>query len=253
MDEWWGNTMTIVAGTYHVRLFNLAAPTAAGLYHFKIYADGASIGDGNFPFTIVKTELNPAYVFLTVRADLNVAPPFVSGKVVADGTTPDGRAVSGVAYWPSTWNQFIANSLVAGEVGAIYYTVLFGLAAGTYTLTVTASGYDPTVSDRITLSPGQSFAYNLVLYTSPVVAVTIWSKHGTGAIPWHNLWQMPYGTNNPSIPPVLAGPWRDMMIELYDSNEALVGFWASNMFGIHQALYHPAPAPFTGLAIKVIP
>ena len=68
---------------YHIRLFNVAAPDIAGLYHFKIYYwDGElssdidnplywnnyhSLGAGNFPIMIVKSELNPAWVEATVQ------------------------------------------------------------------------------------------------------------------------------------------------------------------------------------------
>ena len=84
---------TIEPGIYHVRFFNLRAPEVAGLYHFKIYVDGHSIGAGNFPFIIVKSELNPAWVEATVRTELYFNPPLVSGYVMAEGTTPEGRDV----------------------------------------------------------------------------------------------------------------------------------------------------------------
>jgi hypothetical protein len=231
-----GGTMTIVPGTYHIRLFNLRAPSVAGLYHFKIYAGTsagyASIGAANFPVMVVKSELNPAFVAVTVRTHAFTAPPFVSGMVTAEGTTPEGRAVSGVGYWGP--NEFVGNNLTPGAAGAEYRLLLMGLAAGTYTLTAQASGFNPTTTARFTLDPGQSYSVYIVVYDSADVHVTIWSKHGTGAIPWHNLWQMPYGTNDPAAAPSDAAgmPRRDMMIELYDTNNALIGFWASNAPGM---------------------
>jgi hypothetical protein len=244
MDEWWGGLTTINPGVYHIRFFNLRAPTVAGLYHFKIFFVAGmsyvpvSIGPGNFPVVIVKSELNPAWIAVTVRTHLMLAPPLVSGRVLAEGTTPEGRSVSGVAYWGP--NEFFMNSVVANAPGAIYRTWLFGLAAGTYTLTAEASGYSPTITERLTLDPGQSYSHYIVLLDSPNISVTVWSKHGTGAIPWGNLWQMPYGTNNPALAPVNAPPWprRDILIELYDSQNNRIGWWATNNVGAPKYI-HP--------------
>jgi hypothetical protein len=251
--------LTIGAGEYHVRFFNLRAPEAAGLYHFKIYyttnygVSFLSIGAENYPIIIVKNELNPAWVEVTVRTDTYNARPFVSGHVVAEGTTPEGRSVSGVAYWgPMEW---ISNSAVAGASGALYRTYLFGLAAGTYTITAEASGFNPTMSERITINAGQSYHMFLVIGNSPTVCVTVWSKHGTGAIPWDNLWQLPFGTNNPDQAVDDTKPWRDILLELYDTNNVLIGFWASNVFGSDHFAPSPRHSPvlYHGVANKGIP
>jgi len=243
-----GYTQMAPGNTYHVRLFNLRAPEVAGLYHFKIYWEDSSynlnsIGVGNYPFVIVKNELNPAWVEVSVRADFNFSPTVVSGQVTAEGTTPEGRAVKGVAYWgPMELDHF--QDALPGQTGGVYRSYLFGLAAGTYTLTAVASGYNPTTTDRITINAGQSYHIWIDIFTSPSVSVTVWSKHGTGAIPWHNLWQLPYGTNNPDANPTNAGPWRDILLELYDSQKTLIGFWASNVFGTS----HLATSPYTTLS-----
>lgn len=249
----------ITTGIYHVRLLDLSAPTVAGLYFFKIAyytTDGVEhfVSAADYPFVVVKTDLNPAIITVTVRTDGHTAPPFTSGEVVALGTTPDGRSVAGATFWGPF--QFVDNSTVAGNVGAEYTTYIFGLAAGTYTLTATASGFLPTTTDRITVDPGQSYHMYIVVYYSPEVSVTVWSKHGTGALPWNNLWQLPFGTNNPDLPPNDNRTWRDIMLELYDSNNKLVGFWASDVLGSIDlpgtiylgpmaALwnYHPGPSP----------
>jgi len=230
-DQWFGGKMNITAGTYHVRLFDLRAPEVAGLYHFKIVAStaamgAASIGVGNYPFIIVKNELNPAWVEVTVRTHACDAPPYVSGSVLAEGTTPEGRAVSAVGYF-SRWD-YLANNTTPGEKGALYRVYLFGLAEGTYTLKAEASGFNPTVTDRFPVYAGQSYHQFIVIFDSPDVHVTIWSKHGTGAIPWHNLWQLPYGTNDPMADANNADPRRDMLLELYDADSNLIGFWASD-------------------------
>jgi hypothetical protein len=220
-------------GIYHIRLMDLSAPTVAGLYFFKIaWYDTADnlhvLNAADYPFVVVKTDLNPAYIEVTVRTSGHNAFPYTSGEVVAVGTTPDGRSVAGGTYWgPGNW---IDNSMTTGNTGAEYKTWIFGLAAGTYTLTAQASGFLPTTTDRLTLDAGQSYQAYIVVSYSPEVTVTVWSKHGTGAVPWGNLWQLPYGTNNPDIVNTNA-TWRDIMLELYDTNNNLLAFWASNVLG----------------------
>jgi len=231
------NMLTIFPGVYHIRFFNLRAPDAAGLYFFKMRfypidnsASTLDIGPGNYPFVIVKSELNPAYVEVTVKTDTYPAPPYVSGQVTAEGTTPEGRAVKGVAYWGPI--NFIGAA--SGDIyhSAQYMTYLFGLAAGTYTLTAQASGFNPTITDRITLDAGQSYTKYIVIGSSPIVSVVVWSKHGTGAIPWHNLWQAPFGTNNPdaAADDGVGMPRRDILLNLYDANGNLINWWGSDWF-----------------------
>ena len=231
-DDWSANSMTIWPGTYHIRLFDLAAPKIAGIYHFKIYYSIGgglfSIGAGNYPIMVVKSELNPAWVMVDVRAHLNVG-PLISGQVLAEGTTPEGRTVYAAAWWGP--NEYMFTSFVPGLAGNVYRVFILGLAEGTYTLTAQGSGYNPTVSDRITVLAGQSYHMNLVIFDSPDFHVTVWSKHGTGAIPWHNLWQLPFGTNDPYVAPNNLGPRRDMTLELYDSSGNMIGWWASNALG----------------------
>lgn len=236
-------------GIYHIRLFDLAAPSAAGIYHFKLfyYTTDATIDDWvsldaqNFPFVVVKTELNPAYVIVTVHT-LNAFFAHLSGWVDAKGTTPEGRSVEGVGYW-SGYAPAVApmGYLSTDSQGDMYQTVLLGLAAGTYEVTAYATGMDSATSDRFTLDPGQSYEIHIDLTHSPVVCVQIWSKHGTGAIPWHNLWQLPLGTNNPAAAIDPLGPVRDMQIELYDSSGALVGWWSSRDGNDHNTI--PATDP----------
>ncbi len=224
----------VTAGIYHIRLMDLKAPTTAGLYFFKIGwydSDGTGyiLSSADYPIVVVKADLNPAWIEVTVRTNGHTALPYTSGKVIASGTTPEGRAVYGATYWGPL--NFEGNSVVAGNVGAEYKSWIFGLAAGTYTLTAEASGFLPTTTDRLTLDPGQSYHTYIVVYYSPEVSVTVWSKHGTGALPWHNLWQLPYGTNNPAATPNNNATWRDIMLELYDTNNVLIAFWASDVLG----------------------
>jgi len=263
---WWGSGplpatpigSVIEPGTYHIRLFGLAAPAVAGLYHFKIYYwlpgdlsssrdnplywnNLQSLGAGNFPVIIVKSELNPAWVAATVRTELYFNPPLVSGQVVAEGTTPEGRAVKAQAYWGP--NEFVQNVYTAdlyGNPGAEYQTYIFGLAEGTYDITAYASGAVPKKGDRFTVLAGQSYHAYMTVYDSPDVLVTIYSKHGTGETLWHNLWQLPAGTNDPYADPcdddTANCPRRDILIELYNSDNQMVGFWASDDMAIRNPI-----------------
>jgi len=232
-----GSSMQIQSGVYHVRLFNLRAPDVVGLYHFKIYYSlttstaTVSLGAGNYPIVVVKGELNPAWVQVTVRTHNMEAEELggalVSGVVEAVGTSPAGREVKGRAYWGPI--EFVGNNPVPpGPIGALYRVFIFGLPAGTYTITGQASGFEPGVSERFTVNAGQSYHIVIVLIQSPVVSVTVWSKHGTGAIPWHNLWQLPYGTNCPTCAIDPEGPMRDIFFDLYDAKGNLLSFWGTD-------------------------
>jgi len=265
---WWGSGPTpasvigsvIDPGTYHVRLFGVAAPAVAGLYHFKIYywlpdlassrddplywTNLYSLGAGNFPVIVVKDELNPAWVAVTVRTELYFGPPdwaLVSGQVVAEGTTPEGRSVKAQAYWGP--NEFVRNVYTPdmyGNGGAEYLLYLFGLAEGTYDVTAYAGGMVPKTTDRFTVLAGQSYHLYLTVFDSPDLFVTIYSKHGTGETPWHNLWQLPAGTNDPYADPCDDDspycPRRDILIELYNSDNALMAFWASDDMAVRNPI-----------------
>jgi hypothetical protein len=214
--------MNIPPGTYHVRLMGIKAPKVAGLYFFKIRTNFGTIDPGSFPIVIAKSELNSAWMDGIVETGL----AGLSGKVVAEGVTPEGRKVTAQAYfapeddvgWP------------LAPVGRYRYWI-FGLAEGTYTLTATASGYLANSMTGVTVKAGQSYhAYNILLLQGPWAQLTLWSKHGTGAIPFHNLWQEPFGTGNPYLAPNNLPLWprRDALVELYDAKGALVGQWGSD-------------------------
>jgi len=239
-----GDTVTsaprIENGIYHIRFFNLRAPEQAGIFHFKIYywdfaiADWLSVGPDNFPIIVVKGELNPAFAIVNVHALNYFSPPVpgttiehLSGWVLAQGTTPEGRAVEGVGYWSGEHGSPDWGYSGTDALGDWYTVPILGLAAGTYTITVEATGFMSTTSARFTLDPGQSFSIKIDINIGPSICVQVWSKHGTGAIPWHNLWQLPLGTNDPNVAPDDAGPPRDILLELYDSNGDLVAWYAS--------------------------
>jgi len=80
----------------------------------------------------------------------------------------------------------------------------------------------------------------MTVYDSPDLYVTIYSKHGTGELPWHNLWQLPAGTNDPYAEPcnddTVNCPRRDILIELYNSDNEVVAFWASDDMAIRNPI-----------------
>jgi hypothetical protein len=212
----------VVPGLYHIRLFQIRAPFAAGLYHFKIYIDGNTIGAGNFPIMIVKSDLDPAYVTGLVKLEDLDSSILASGRVTAAGATEKGRYTDAVAYFgPADFEK-----TVSGD--SFYRYWLFGLAAGTYELTASASGF-LKASSRITVNAGQSFtSCDLELEKGVTIHATIWSKDERGPMPWGNLWQLPYGTNNASQPIDDQGPHRDILVRLLDQYEETAGYWASD-------------------------
>jgi hypothetical protein len=202
-----GPTLVIEPSLYHVRLLALKAPEAFGVYHFKIFVD---VGDGyvsipveDYPIIVVKGELNPAYIIGTVSAETNVF-----GKVTASGTTAEGRSVTGQFYF----SPLFEDPASAGD----YTYYLLGAPEGSYEVTASAGGYLPKTSSRFSVAAGQStHGIDLSLDTGPLITITVWSKHGRGAIPWSCLWQPPYGTNEVTDQ-CDDSQWRSIYIHIYD-------------------------------------
>jgi hypothetical protein len=194
---WWKVTianLTIPAGAYVVRMFNIRAPDICGRYFMKVFIDEESIGSENFPTVVVKASLDPAYVSGRVLngdpADYGL-PVNASGKVIAEGKTASGRTVKGQAYF---------NASAGGA-----YT-LYGLAAGTYNLTASASGFVPTTtSETVSVHAGQSLeGVDIYVYPSATITGTIYSKCASGPVPW--------GYNSSGTEP------RPITIEILDSD-----------------------------------
>ena len=215
-------TLVIQPGIYHVRLLGLKAPSLLGLYHFKIATDLANILVDNWPIIIVKGELNPAFVTGLVESSIHLSG--LSGKVAVEGTTPDGRSITAQAYFAPADEE--------GAGSGLYRYWVFGLPAGSYTMTATASGHKSDTTERFTVNAAQSLhrTNNFWLYTGPDVSVHVFSKHGRGTIPWSCLWQPPFGNNDPSLVPTTADDCsfttldgntytglRDILVELYDN------------------------------------
>jgi len=229
-------SLQIAPGLYHIRLFQIRAPLTAGLYHIKIYVDGQSIGEGNFPIVIVKSSLEPAYVTGLVGLRELTPPTMASGRITAVGVTDPGGYAEAIAY-------FGPRDFDAADDRASYYRYwLFGLPAGTFELTASASGF-LKASTRLTVNLGQSLTLpNFELEKGSEVRVKIWSKDENGPIPWGNLWQPPYGTNDPTLPIDDNGPHRDIVIRLLGQYDQPLGYWASD--DIH-APYGPPWSPDT--------
>jgi len=183
--------------TQYVRLFQVTSPTTAGRYFFKAFINGVSIGAENFPTLVVKGSRDPATISGTLR-DLGNRNPFRAGKpiyltpgqgaqIIANGYNALGESVSA---------QTFINSTADGE-----YT-LFGVAPGTYNITVYAAGYVPITITQfpfpypflpsvftptpISVAPAQSLeGIDIFLSEGPNVTGTVLSQTAQGApIQW---------------------------------------------------------------------
>ena len=166
--------------SFYVRVFNIKAPSIAGRYFFKIFrlenettSTYTSIGAEKFPTLVVKGEVDPAYISGTILYGGSDyygyyygLPIDVSGKVIATGITPEGRLVRAQAYF---------NATARGR-----YT-LYGLAPGTYNLTVSAAGMPPVTLERsVTVLAGQSLdGVDLYLFPGARVSGKVGSKNCT--------------------------------------------------------------------------
>lgn len=210
-----------------IRLFDMTAPAIAGRYHFKVFTlntatspllapyewNWSAIGNSwaNFPTLVVKGEIHPAYITGVIFQKTGyyyysytthvIAEP---GMVIATGKTPQGRLVEARAYL----NQY-ANG---------YYQLL-GLAPGTYNLTATASGYEPTTRYGITLQAGQSMhGINFFLDRGANITGTIYSKCREGTFTdWERV-EYAY----PGIGSTLSN--RSVNVELIDGEGNLRAF-----------------------------
>ncbi|HXX72179.1 MAG TPA: carboxypeptidase-like regulatory domain-containing protein [Candidatus Acidoferrales bacterium] len=198
--------------TQYVRLFQVTSPTTAGRYFFKAFINGASIGAENFPTLVVKGSRDPATISGTLR-DLGNRNPYRAGKpiylspgegaeVIANGYNALGESVSA---------QTFINSTADGE-----YT-LFGVAPGTYNMTVYAAGYVPITITQfpypypflpsvvtptpISVAPAQSLeGIDIFLSESPNVTGTVLSQTAQGApIQWGTVTGLNGVSSNRSI------------------------------------------------------
>ena len=201
-----GENLVIYPGVYHIRLLGMKAPEKFGLYYFQIATDLEEDGipQENWPIIVVKGELNPGYITGIVSADSGLTDLVVT----AAGTTPEGRTVEGLFYFAEDSVLECPNAGCPDGAAGDYVYWLLGAPAGSYEVTASSidDGYAPSTSSRFSVNAGQSTHIpDISISAGPAVTITVWSKHGRGAIPWGCLWQPPYGTNDPSTPPDQCG------------------------------------------------
>jgi hypothetical protein len=175
----------------YIRLFQITSPLIAGRYFFKVFhsltgGKQVSIGSGNFPTLVVKASKDPAYISGTLRnsgyhdpsrAGLPIILPYGTGaQVLATGFDYLGKPVSA---------QTFINSTAFGR-----YT-LFGVAPGTYNITVYAAGFVPTINGatEVSVAAAQSLeGMDIYLTESVNVTGTVLSETADGGlIPWGNI------------------------------------------------------------------
>ena len=181
----------------YIRLFQVTSPTTAGRYFFKAFINGQSIGADNFPTLVVKASRDPATISGTLR-DVGDRNPLRAGKPIylVPGTGAEVIATGFNALGESVSARTFINSTADGS-----YT-LFGVAAGTYSITVYAAGYIPTTINQlpypypfnpsitrptpISVAPAQSLeGIDIYLTESPNVTGTVLSQTATGRpVPW---------------------------------------------------------------------
>jgi hypothetical protein len=186
-DEW-----------YYIRINDVVAPTIAGTYHFKFTGlsavDRSLFGTGkpwagmnvfptaNYPVVLVKGEVDPGIITGTIRYGgwnstlygKNIEAP---GRVRAVGIADDpytlkstGRPVEARGYFDAKWKG--------------HYEVE-GVAAGVYDIYASAAGYpELKIASNVKLLKGQSYHIDGYLIPGVQIRGTIFSKCGTGEVPW---------------------------------------------------------------------
>ncbi|MCW4032774.1 MAG: carboxypeptidase-like regulatory domain-containing protein [Candidatus Bathyarchaeota archaeon] len=220
------------SGLYWVRVKGLTAPSIAGKYFFKAfwtseYINGwyetyESIDPRNYPALVVKAEVDPAYIAGRVIYGAHTAYYYglfygegvdVPGKVIAEGTTAEGRHVVGIGYFNTT---------------ADGYFEIEGLAPGTYTITAHALGMVPyTLPQDITVFAGQSKFLTISVQPAFKIATTVFSKCPSGPIEFPDYVTMTSYPENLFAPIYIQSDWPGWPYGywaqyIYDENGAFV-------------------------------
>jgi hypothetical protein len=200
------------SGCYYIRIRGLTAPSIAGKYQFKaLYTTGyvngwyevkQSIASENYPVVVVKAEVDPAYIAGRVIYCAHTAYYYglyygdgvlVPGKVIAEGTSPEGRHVVGMGYFAAS---------------AEGYFEIEGLAPGTYTITAHALGMVPyTLPQEITVFAGQSKYLTICVQPAFKLATTVFSKCPAGPIPFPDYVAMTSYPEHDFVPIYIFGQW----------------------------------------------
>ena len=194
-DEW-----------YYIRVNDVTAPTIAGAYFIrtrrlytpdcldgitydstkgsepKVYGGYVSFPSQNYPVVLVKGEVDPAIITGTIRyGGWNTAvygnPVALPGRVRAVGYADDpytfkstGRPVEARGYFDAAWSG--------------HYEVE-GVAAGVYDIYASAAGFpEIKIASNVKILKGQSYHVDGYLIPGVQVKGTVFSKCGTGEVPW---------------------------------------------------------------------
>ena len=198
-DEW-----------YYIRVNDVTAPTIAGAYAFKFRRlSSPELGSVYFPYqnwpvVLVKGEVDPAVITGTIRyggwnTSIYGLPVTLPGRVRAVGIADDpytgkstGRPVEARGYFDAAWCG--------------HYEVE-GVAAGVYDIYASAAGYpEIKIASNVKLLKGQSYHVDGYLIPGVQIRGTIFSKCGTGEIPWLQGFQE-------------VANWRNIKVEIYRSLE----------------------------------
>jgi len=208
-DEW-----------YYIRVNEVTAPTIAGAYTFKFrrlwspdlyfrsirrnpndyssWTGSFSFPYQNWPVVLVKGEVDPAIITGTIRyggwnTELYGQPIILPGRVRAVGIADDpytgkstGRPVEARGYFdgrvyrrPATGQPFAWEDRWNG-----HYEVE-GVAPGVYDIYASAAGYpEIKIASNVKILKGQSYHIDGYLTPGAVIKGTVFSKCGTGEVPW---------------------------------------------------------------------
>jgi len=212
----------------YIRLFQVTSPLIAGRYFFKVFhslgsGTQISIGSSNFPTLVVEASKDPAYISGTLRnsgyhnpsraGQPIILPTGAGAQIVATGFDYLGRPVSAQAFINSSITQRNATGFPFLVPNGASYT-LFGVAPGTYNITVYAAGFVPAIDGATAVSVAAAQSLEGVdIYMTESVNVTgrVLSETADGGfIPWGNL----TGFNGPTP--------RAISIELLNLDGSLV-------------------------------
>jgi len=177
---------------YYVRINDIAAPTIAGTYFFKIALSNSSdilpasidmIPTENWPILLVKGEVDPAIIWGTIRfggwnTTLYGLPIRLQGRVRAVGIAEDpytgklnGRRVEARGYF---------NHSAEGHFQ------VEGVAPGMYDIYASAAGYpEQRIATGVRIKRGQSLMIDGYLTPGPELRGEVFSKCGTGEVNWY--------------------------------------------------------------------